>query len=152
MRISIKVIDGNSLRSPKDLASNFTNFRTGDILLIEQIETLRKTLVEILYPAMENSYLDIVVGKGFSVRQVRLKLPHFTVIGTTSKLFQVDDRLKKNMFVYTLEPYDDNELSRMIQIFANQNEITIDKEAAYVLAKYSKGLPSEASKLLQKNP
>ena len=148
MGVSIKVIDGKSLRSTHDLAAIFTNLNSGDILLIEQIESLRKTSIEILYPAMENSSLDIVVGKGLSARSIRLKLPYFTIIGTTSKLFQVDDRLKKNMFVYNLEPFEVDEIRRMILIFAKQNEITIDEEAPYVLAMYSKQLPSEAFKLL----
>ena len=149
MGVNFKSIDGSTLAKPMDIANTITNLYAGDILIVEQIEKLRKKILEILYPALEDFVLDVVIGKGLSARYARLKLPKFTLIGTTSKLSAVDERLKKFMFLYNLEPYDNNDLSRMIIFFAKQNAITIDIDAVSILAKYSKGLPAEASNLLR---
>ena len=89
----------------------------------------------------------MIIGKGLSARSIRLKLPRFTVMGTTSVLFKVDEHLKKYMFVFNLEPFNPSGLCELILIFAERNNIAIDKDTAYLLAKFSKGLPSEASKL-----
>jgi Holliday junction DNA helicase RuvB len=93
MGVSIKVVSGLALERPGDFAAILTNLRAGVILLIEQIESLRSSLIELLILAMEEFALDIIIGKGSSARSIRLKLPHFTVIGITSNLFKVDKRL-----------------------------------------------------------
>ena len=149
MGVHIKALDGNSLANPSELATVFTNLRTGDILLIEQIEALRKTSVEVLIHAMEDFGLDIVIGKGSSARSIRIKLPRFTVIVTAFNVLQVDVRIRKNALIYDFVSYGVDELSQMITRLAKQREIDIDVESANFLAGYSNGLLSEASRLLK---
>lgn len=99
MGVGMQVITGQVVEKATDFAATLTNLRAGDILLIQQIESLRRSLIELLIPAMEEYAIDIVIGKGSAARSVRLKLPHFTVIGITSNLFQVDKRLINLMLV-----------------------------------------------------
>ena len=149
MGVEIKVVAGSSILKEVDLASILTSLRAGDVLLIQQIEVLRKPVMEVLYSAMGDFALDIIVGKRSSARSIQLKLSRFTVIGTTSQPSQVNERLKSLMFECVLAPYDDVELGNLIFLFAKQQNVVIHPEAARLLAKYSGGSPSEAHRLLK---
>jgi len=124
--------------------------RAGELLLIQQIESVRKQVMEVLVPAAEDFALDIIIGKGPSARNVRLRLPHFTLVGTTSKLSQVDERLSSLMFAFDLATYDVHEISTIVSSFAKQQEIAIALEAADLVAEHCNGCPGEASVLLKK--
>jgi Holliday junction DNA helicase RuvB len=150
MGVNIKVTSGSAIERAGDLAAILTNLRAGDVLFIDEVHRLGKAVEEVLYPAMEDYALDIIVGKGPSVRQVRLKLPRFTVIGTTLKLSQIDERLKSLMFEFDFAPYADNEICKIIMSSAKQQGITIDITAASLLAKWCNGSPAQALTLLKR--
>lgn len=149
MGIESKFLIGSAVERAGDFAKILTDLRAGHILIIKEIETLRKTIIELLNTAMEDFFIDIVIGKGLSARSLQLKLPRFTVIGITSKPSQVNERLKKLMFQYVLAPYDELELGTIILSFANQQDIVIHPEAANLLAKHCNGSPDEARRLLR---
>jgi 5-methylcytosine-specific restriction endonuclease McrA len=111
---------------------------------------MRKPLVEVLVPATADFILDITVGKGPSARNVKLNLPHFTLVGTTSKPSQVDERLSSLMFVFDFAAYDVHEIGQIVPSLASQQGIAIDSETADLLAEYCNGCPGEASVLLKK--
>ena len=150
IRCPIRIVSGKAVPKAGDLAAILTSLRQGELLLIQQIESMRKPLVEVLVPAIADLTLDIIIGKGPSVRSIRLRLPHFTLIGTTSKPSQVDERLNSLMFAFDLAAYDVHEISQIIPSLAKQQGITIDSEAADLLAEYCNGCPGEASVLLKK--
>lgn len=150
MGVNIKVSSGPAIVRAVDLAAILTNLRAGDVLFIDEIHRLSRAVVEVLYPAMEDFALDIVIGKGPSARQIRLKLPRFTVIGATTRLTQVVERLTGLMLVYDFVPYDVDDLGRIIASLAKQQGITIDSQAAKVVADGSNGNPSRAATLLKK--
>lgn len=150
MGVNIKMWTGPAIERPGDFAAILTNLSAGDILLLQQIESLRKSIVNILYPAMKDFVLDVVVGKGPSARSLRLKLPHFTVIGTTSKLSQLDERLKSAMFEFDFAPYDLDEMTKIILLLANQQGIVIDTDSANLIAEHCNGNPGQASSLINK--
>ena len=150
MKCPIRVISGKAIRTERNLATILTNLRKGELLVIQQIESMRKPLVEALVSATVDFILDNAVGKGLSARTVKLSLPHFTLVGTTSKLSQVDERLSSLMFLFDLAAYDVHEISRILSSLAKQRGIAIDLETANLLAEYCNGCPGEASVLLKK--
>jgi len=150
MGVGMKVMTGSAIQKVGDFAAILTNLRAGDILIIEQPELLRKPIIEVLYPAMNEFALEVVIGKGSSARQVRLKLPRFTVIAATSKLSQVDDRLKNCMSEFDFSVYSEEELSKLILLFAKQQGIVIDIDGASLIAEYSNGIPSQALTILKR--
>ena len=150
MGVNIKVTSGPAIGRPSDLYAILTNLQGGDILFIDEIHRLGKTIEEVLYSAMEEYALDIIIGKGLSARSVRLKLPKFTVIGTTSKPSQVDERPGNLMFMFDFTPYDLAEIGKIIFSSATQQGIDIKLEAANLLAEHSNGCPAEALLVLEK--
>ena len=150
MRCPIKIISGKAVQRPGDFAAMLTNLRAGELLLIQQIESMRKSLVEVLVPATADFILDVIVGKGPSARSLRLKLPHFTLVGTTSNLSRVDEDLRSLMFVFDFAAYDVCEIGEIILSLAKQQGIAIDVEIANLLAEHCNGCPGEALVLLKK--
>jgi Holliday junction DNA helicase RuvB len=150
MGVKIKVTSGDAIERAGDLAAIITNIRSGDIFLIQRIETLRKPVVDILSIAMKDYALDIIIGKKESARSIRLKIPRFTVIGTTSKLLQVDERLKDLMFEFDFAPYTDDEIEKIIIWLAEQQKMNIKLDAVNLLAKYCNGSPAQAFSLLRR--
>jgi Holliday junction DNA helicase RuvB subunit len=148
--VNIKIISGKALDSAGELVPILTSLRTGDVLIIEEIESMRKQTLDVLVPALTDFSLDIVIGKGAATRSIKLKLPHFTLIGTTSKSPQVDERLESLMFVLELSPYDKDELSKIISLYAAEQGIKLVEEAAGFLAEQSNGCPGEALLVLKK--
>jgi len=107
MGVSIKITAGPAIERPGDLAAILTNLRAGDVLFIDEVHRLGRAIEEVLYPAMEDFALDIVIGKGPSARSIRLKLPHFSVIGATTRLALVTAPLRARFgAVYRLDFYD----------------------------------------------
>lgn len=150
MGVNLKVVSGSTIERKSDMAAILTNLRAGDVLFIDEIHRLSRPVEEVLYSAMEDFAFDIVIGKGPSARSIRLKLPRFTVVGTTSKLAQVDEQLTGLMLVYDFAPYDAQDVGIIILSLAKQQGIAIDMQAANVLAEYCNGNPGRAATLLKK--
>ena len=120
------------------------------MLFIDEVHRLGRAVEEVLYPAMEDFVLDLVVGKGSGARSIQLKLPRFTVIGAATRVAQVNDRLRSQMLVYDFTPYDVDDLARIIVFLAKQQGISIDTQAAKIVADGSHGSPGRAATLLMK--
>ena len=150
MGVNIKVTTGSAIVNESGLAGILTNLRAGDVLFIDEINRLSRALEKMLYSAMEDFALDIIIGKGPSARSIRLKLPHFTVIGTTTKLSQVNEQLIAQVHVCDFIPYDVNDISKMIRSIAAQQRIPMDESAVNIIAEQSNGNLSQISNLIDK--
>ena len=150
MGVNHKIVSGKTIEKPGDFAAILTNLRAGDFLIIEQIETIRKQILDVLVPAMADFSLEIVIGKGSSARNIKLKLPHFTVVGTTSKPSQIEERLSNLMFAFNFTPYDKVEIGKIILLSSVQQKIVIDEGAWNLLTDQSRKNPSEAILALKK--
>src|SRR5512133_894999 len=116
MNVNIKVTSGPAVERAGDLAAILTNLRAGDILFIDEIHRLGKAIEEVLYPAMEAFALDIIIGKGPAARSIRLKLPHFTVIGASTRLALISSPLRARFgAVYRLDYYDQNSMREIVR-------------------------------------
>ncbi len=151
MGVNIKVTSGPAIERAGDLAAILTNLRGGDILFIDEIHRLGRAVEEVLYPAMEDFALDIVVGKGPSARSIRLKLPRFTVIGATTRLALVTAPLRARFgAVFRLDFYD---LAAMIQIVERASsllQVEITEAGAATIARRARGTPRVALRLLRR--
>jgi Holliday junction DNA helicase RuvB len=151
MNTSIRITAGPAVERTGDLAAIMTHLRESDVLFIDEIHRLGKAVEEILYPAMEDFVLDIVVGKGPAAKNVRLNLPHFTVIGATTRLDLLTGALRSRFgAIYRLDFYS---LDAMIQIVTRAAEVikvTIDSDGALELARRARGTPRVALRLLKR--
>jgi holliday junction DNA helicase RuvB len=151
MDTNIRVTAGPAITKAGDLASILTNLEKNDILFIDEIHRLNKTIEETLYSAMEDQALDLVIGKGPSARTVRLDLNPFTVIGATTRIGLLSSPLRNRFgMVYRLEFYTDQELSEIVDHNAIKLKIKIDREASKVIGKRSRGTPRIANRLLKR--
>ncbi len=150
MEVNIKVTTGAAIARGGDLAKVLTEFRAGDVLFIDEINCLSRAVEEVLYPAMEDFALDITIGKGISARSIRLKLPHFTVIGATSKLAHVNEQLIARMHVCEFVPYTVKEVGVIIRSLVHQQNIVIDEDSVNIIAEHSNGNLSQALNLVDK--
>lgn len=151
MDANIRVTAGPAITKAGDLASILTNLEKNDILFIDEIHRLNKTIEETLYSAMEDQALDLVVGKGPSARTVRLDLNPFTVIGATTRIGLLSSPLRNRFgMVYRLEFYDESELSEIVTRNAEKLNVKIDKNAAQTIGKRSRGTPRIANRLLKR--
>ena len=150
MGVNIKISAGPKIERQGDLAAILTNLREGDVAFIDEIHCLGRAVASVLYRAMEDFVLDLVVGKGSGARSIQLKLPRFTVIGAATRVAQVNDRLISQMLVYDFTPYDVDDLARIIVFLAKQQGISIDTQAAKIVADGSHGSPGRAATLLTK--
>jgi Holliday junction DNA helicase RuvB len=151
MGVSIKVTAGPAIERPGDLAAILTNLRGGDILFIDEIHRLGKVVEEVLYPAMEDFALDIVIGKGPSARSVRLKLPRFTVIGATTRLALISSPLRARFgVVYHLDYYDLLAMRDIVRRGADIFGIRADEGGVAEIAKRARGTPRVALRLLRR--
>ena len=147
----IKVTSGPAIEHAADLAAILTNLNTNDVLFIDEIHRLNKSVEEILYPAMEDFALDFIIGKGPSARNMRLKIKPFTLIGATTRAGMIAGPLRDRFGVIArLELYSNEELSIIIKRSANILGIDIDKEAMIEIAKRSRGTPRIANRLLKR--
>lgn len=151
MDANIKVTSGPAIERAGDLASILTNLEKGDILFIDEIHRLQKTVEETLYPAMEDYALDIVIGKGPSARTLRLDLPQFTIIGATTKIGLLSAPLRDRFgVVHRLHFYAPEELSEIIKRGAEKLKVKIDSESVNELSIRARGTPRIALKLLKR--
>src|SRR5699024_1218945 len=151
MGVNIRVTSGPAIERPGDLASILTNLGEDDVLFIDEIHGLNRSVEEILYPAMEDFALDIIIGKGPSARSVRLDLSRFTLIGATTRAGLLTSPLRDRFGVMlNLDLYDDYNLKKIVQRSANILNIEIDNEGAMEIAKRSRGTPRIANRLLKR--
>ncbi len=151
MGVNIKVTSGPAISKVGDLAAILTNLEENDLLFIDEIHRLNKSVEEVLYPAMEDSSLDIVIGKGPSARSIRLDLPKFTLVGATTKAGNLSSPLRDRFgIMHRLEMYKPEELSRIVTRSANILNIGIDKDASLEIASRSRGTPRIANRLLKR--
>lgn len=151
MGVSIRITSGPAIEKPGDLAALLTNLSENDILFVDEIHRLSRSVEEILYPAMEDYALDIIIGKGPSARSIRLDLPHFTLIGATTKAGALTAPLRDRFGVISrLELYSTEELTHIVTRSADILGIEIDKDGAAEIALRSRGTPRIANRLLKR--
>lgn len=151
LNVNIRVTSGPAIERQGDLAAILTNLGDNDVLFIDEIHRLPKTVEEILYSAMEDFALDIIIGKGPAARSVRLDLPHFTLIGATTRLGAIAAPLRDRFGVQCcLEFYKPEELQFIITRAAEILNVKIDKEGALEIARRSRGTPRIANRLLKR--
>lgn len=151
MGVNIRTTSGPAIERPGDLAAILTALEPGDVLFIDEIHRLQRSIEEVLYPAMEDFCLDIVIGKGSTARSVRLDLPPFTLIGATTRLGLLTAPLRDRFGVLSrLEYYDETQLSLIIQRTAEILEIGIEDQGAVEMARRSRGTPRIANRLLRR--
>jgi Holliday junction DNA helicase RuvB len=150
-RSNIRVTSGPAIERAGDLASILSNLEKGDILFIDEIHRLNKVVEEVLYPAMEDFVLDIVIGKGPSARSIRLDIPKFTLIGATTRIGLISSPLRDRFgIVDRLEFYKDQEIEKILKRSAKILNIKIDKLGAEEIAKRSRKTPRIANRLLKR--
>lgn len=151
MNVHIKVTSGPAIEKPGDLAALLTNLKENDILFIDEIHRMSKSVEEILYPALEDFSLDLMIGKGASARSIRLDLPHFTLIGATTRAGMLSTPLRDRFgIVEKLATYNAEELDMIIRRSADILGVTIDKDASKSIALRSRGTPRIANRLLKR--
>ena len=151
MNSNIKITSGPAIERPGDLAALLTNLSEFDVLFIDEIHRLSKSVEEILYPALEDYTLDIIIGKGPSARSIRLDLPKFTLIGATTKAGSLTTPLRDRFgIIHRLELYSVEDLKKIVKRSAKILDVEIDDEAAVEIAKRSRGTPRIANRLLKR--
>ena len=151
MGVNIRVTSGPAIERSGDLASILTNLETGDILFIDEVHRLHKIVEEMLYPAMEDFALDIILGKGPSARTVRLDLPKFTLIGATTRVGLIGSPMRDRFgIIHRLNFYEDDELCHIVKRSAKLLKMVVDQESAMEVAKRSRGTPRIANRLLKR--
>ena len=149
--VNFRITSGPALERPGDLAALLTNLDEGDVLFIDEIHRLPRTVEEILYPAMEDFSIDIMQGKGQGAASIHLPLPHFTLIGATTRAGQLSAPLRDRFGVISrLEMYTPDELSRIVTRSARILDVEIDPDGAFEIATRSRGTPRLANRLLKR--
>ncbi len=152
MSVNMRVTSGPAIEKPGDLAALLTNLNEGDVLFIDEIHRLSRSVEEVLYPAMEDSAIDIIIGKGPSARSIRLDLPKFTLVGATTRAGQLSAPLRDRFgVIFRLELYTPEELARIVNRSANILGIVIVPEGAVEIASRSRGTPRIANRLLKRS-
>ena len=151
MGSNIKITSGPAIEKPGDLASLLTNLSENDVLFIDEIHRLSKNVEEILYPALEDFTLDIIIGKGPTARSIRLDLPKFTLIGATTKAGSLTTPLRDRFgIVNRLELYSVKDLTKIVKRSAKILQVEIEEQAAEEIARRSRGTPRIANRLLKR--
>ena len=151
MGVNFRVTSGPAIEKQGDLAAILTNLAPGDVLFIDEIHRLSRSIEEILYPAMEDFVLDIIIGKGPAARSIRVPLPRFTLVGATTRAGQLTTPLRDRFGVLLrLELYTTEELATIIKRSASLLEVGIDEEGATEIASRSRGTPRIANRLLKR--
>jgi holliday junction DNA helicase RuvB len=151
MGVNIKITSGPAIERTGDLAAILTNLRAGDILFIDEIHRLGRAVEEVLYPAMEDYSLDIVIGKGPAARSLRLKLPRFTVIGATTRLALVTAPLRARFgAVYRLDYYDQISMQEIVRRATDMLRVPADDSGVEEIARRARGTPRVALRLLRR--
>ena len=151
MGVQIRITSGPAIEKPGDLAALLTNLQEGDILFIDEIHRLSRQVEEVLYPALEDYALDIMIGKGPSAQSIRINLPRFTLVGATTRAGQLTGPLRDRFgILLKLEPYSPAELAQIITRSAGILGIPATPQGALELAKCSRGTPRIANRLLKR--
>ncbi|MDO4711563.1 MAG: Holliday junction branch migration DNA helicase RuvB [Peptostreptococcaceae bacterium] len=151
MDANIKVTSGPAIERSGDLAAILTNLMDGDVLFVDEIHRLNRTVEEILYPAMEDRAIDIIIGKGPSARSIRLDLPKFTLVGATTRSGMLTSPLRDRFgVILNLDLYQDHELQLIIERSAGILGVDIDEVSSLELARRSRGTPRIANRLLKR--
>jgi Holliday junction DNA helicase RuvB len=151
MGVNIKITSGPAIERPGDLAAILTNLRAGDILFIDEVHRLGRSIEEVLYPAMEDFALDIIIGKGPSARSIRLKLPHFTVIGATTRLALITAPLRARFgAVYRLNFYEVPAMRAIVNRASGVLGVEADEDGVDEIARRGRGTPRVALRLLRR--
>ncbi len=151
LQANLKTTSGPAIERAGDLAALLTNLEQGDVLFIDEIHRLNKVVEEILYPAMEDGFLDIVIGKGPGARSVRMDLPKFTLIGATTRIGMISAPLRDRFgLTYHLDYYEPEDLKRIIERAATIIKTDIDPKASHILAERSRFTPRIANRLLKR--
>ncbi|WP_276858486.1 Holliday junction branch migration DNA helicase RuvB [Intestinimonas timonensis] len=151
MGVNIRITSGPAIEKPGDLAALLTNLAENDILFVDEIHRLNRSVEEILYPAMEDFAIDIIIGKGPSANSIRLDLPKFTLIGATTRAGQLSAPLRDRFGVtLRLELYTPEELARIVTRSAGILEVPIEADGAMEIAKRSRGTPRIANRMLRR--
>lgn len=151
MHVSIKTTSGPAIERPGDLAAILTNLHQGDVLFVDEIHRLARPVEEVLYPAMEDFQLDIIIGKGPSARSIRLNLPRFTIIGATTRFAMMSAPLRDRFgAVYRLDFYDQAAMETIVHRSAGILGVDIDPEGIREIAQRARGTPRVANRLLKR--
>ncbi len=151
MNVNIRITSGPAIEKAGDLVALLTNLQENDILFIDEIHRLPRTVEEVLYPAMEDFEIDIIIGKGPAARSFRMKLPHFTLIGATTRAGQLSTPLRDRFGVLLkLELYSPEDLSTIVQRSARILDLPITPDGAMQIASCSRGTPRIANRLLKR--
>ncbi len=151
MNVQIRVTSGPAIEKPGDLAALLTNLNEGDVLFIDEIHRLSRSVEEVLYPAMEDNVIDIIIGKGPSARSIRLDIKNFTLVGATTRAGQLTAPLRDRFgVVLRLELYTPQELAEIVKRSAGILGIGIDEDGALEIASRSRGTPRIANRLLKR--
>ena len=151
MDVNLKITSGPAIEKPGEMASILNNLSDGDLLFVDEIHRLNRQVEEVLYPAMEDYVIDIVIGKGASARSIRLDLPKFTLVGATTRAGMLTAPLRDRFGVVNrMEYYTIEELKTIILRSAKVLEVGIDENGAYAMARRSRGTPRLANRLLKR--
>lgn len=151
MHVNIKITSGPAIEKPGEMAAILNNLQEGDVLFVDEIHRLNRQVEEVLYPAMEDYAIDIMIGKGASARSIRLDLPKFTLVGATTRVGMLTAPLRDRFgVIHRLEFYTVEELKRIIARTAKVLDVGIDDAGATALARRSRGTPRLANRLLKR--
>ena len=151
MGVNIKITSGPAIEKPGEMAAILNNLQENDILFVDEIHRLNRQVEEVLYPAMEDYAIDIMIGKGASARSIRLDLPKFTLVGATTRAGMLTAPLRDRFgVIHHLELYTEEELTTIILRSAKVLEVEIEESGAVELAKRSRGTPRLANRLLKR--
>ncbi len=151
MHVNIKITSGPAIEKPGEMAAILNNLQEGDVLFVDEIHRLNRQVEEILYPAMEDFAIDIMIGKGSSARSIRLDLPKFTLVGATTRAGMLSAPLRDRFgVVHHLEFYTEKELQTIIVRSAHVLGVEIDEKGALEMARRSRGTPRLANRLLKR--
>ena len=151
MNVNMKITSGPAIEKPGEMAAILNNLQEGDVLFVDEIHRLNRLVEEVLYPAMEDYAIDIMIGKGASARSIRLDLPKFTLVGATTRAGMLTAPLRDRFGVVTrMEYYTVEELKMIILRSAKVLEVGIDENGAYAMARRSRGTPRLANRLLKR--
>ena len=144
MNVNMKITSGPAIEKPGEMAAILNNLQEGDVLFVDEIHRLNRQVEEVLYPAMEDYAIDIMIGKGASARSIRLDLPKFTLVGATTRAGMLTAPLRDRFGVVTrMEYYTVEELKMIILRSAKVLEVGIDENGAYAMARRSRGTPRQ---------
>lgn len=151
MHVNIKITSGPAIEKPGEMAAILNNLQEGDVLFVDEIHRLNRQVEEVLYPAMEDYAIDIMIGKGASARSIRLDLPKFTLVGATTRVGMLTAPLRDRFgVIHRLEFYTVEELKKIIARSAKVLDVGIDDAGATALARRSRGTPRLANRLLKR--